>query len=60
VVGIAEKNLNAEFFENVLRHAFDSGSCAHRHKDRSFDLAVRQSQTTGAGGTAASFNLKSK
>ena len=33
VIGIAEDNLYAEFFEDVLRDALDRGQRTHRHED---------------------------
>ena len=45
MIGIAEKNLDAEFFENVLRHGFHRRRRSHRHEHGGFDLAVRSEQS---------------
>jgi len=58
VIGVAEKNLDAEFFENVLRNGFDRGDRADGHKDWGFDLTVGGEQTPGAGSAADGFDLK--
>ncbi len=51
VISIAEENLDAEFFENVLRHSFHSSSRAYRHKHGSLDLTVRRKQAAAPGRT---------
>lgn len=48
VIGVPEKDLDAEFFENVLRNALDRSQSAHRHKDRGFDLAMGGAEPPGA------------
>src|SRR5258708_37024661 len=58
VIGIAEKNLNAEFFESVLLHSLDRSQRPHRHKDRCFDFTVWRDQASGAGPVAGRLNLK--
>ena len=58
VIGVAEKNLNSEFFENVLRHAFDGRYRAHRHEHRGFDLAVRREQPPGASSAGAGLDME--
>jgi len=58
VIGVSQENFNAEFFENVLRDAFDRGQGSHRHEDRGFDFAVRRDQATGTGWPGSSLNLK--
>jgi hypothetical protein len=58
VVGVAEKNLNPEIFEQVLRNAFHRGQGSDRHENRSFDFAVRRQQAAGARRLGTEFNLK--
>ena len=58
VIGIAEKNLNPELFENILRHAFDGRNGAHGHKYRGFDLAVRSEQAPGAGRAGVALDME--
>src|ERR1022692_110957 len=48
VIGIAEKDLNAEFLENVLGHALYCRCRTDRHEHRGFDLAVRRDKPPGA------------
>ena len=58
MVGVPQKNLDAELFQNVLRDAFDRGQGSDRHEDRSFDYAVRRGQAAGASRAGSSFDLK--
>ena len=58
MVGIAEKNLNPEFFEQVLGNALDRGQGSDRHENRSFDFSVRRQQAAGARRPRTEFNLK--
>src|SRR5690348_7029039 len=53
VISVAEKNLDAKLFENVLRHTFYRSERADRHEDRSLDFAVRCSNTTQASRTSS-------
>src|SRR5579862_4175375 len=53
MISIAEKNLDTEFFENVLRHSFHRCRGSHRHEHRSFDLAVRRKQAATASCASA-------
>src|ERR1022692_2591446 len=48
MISIAKKNLNPEFFKNVLRHAFDGGNRADRHENRGFDFSMGRDQPPGA------------
>src|SRR5580700_1149885 len=59
VISIAEKNLDSELFENILRHAFDGRDGAHGHEYGGFDLAVRSMQAPGTrrAGTALDMEL---
>jgi hypothetical protein len=43
---------DAEFFENILRDRFHRRDRAHGHEHRSFDLAMRREQASGAGRAA--------
>src|SRR5579863_2390717 len=58
VISISQKNLHSEFFENILRHSFDSCSCAHGHEHGSFDLTMRRQQTACAGLAGLRLNVK--
>src|SRR5579862_932005 len=58
VIGVAEKNLDTEFLEHILRHTLDRGNCANRHKDRCFYLAVWSGESAGARGACSSLNKK--
>ena len=53
VISIAEKNLDPEFFENILRDGFDRGGGAYGHKHGSFDLSMGRDQATSAGRAGA-------
>jgi hypothetical protein len=53
VIGVAEENLHAQFFENVLRHCLHRTHGAHGHENWRLDFAMRSeqaSQARGAGG----------
>ncbi len=60
MISIAEKNLNTEFFESVLRDGLDGSDRADRHEHRRFDFAMGREQTAGsclvAGGLDAKFD----
>src|SRR5581483_5604899 len=56
VIRVAEKNPNAELFQNVLRHAFDGTKRSDRHEDWSLDLAVRSRDLAQASGTVSGVN----
>ena len=58
MVSISEKNLQAEFFENVLGDTFNRTQCPNRHKDRSLYLAVWSDEVPGTGTACGSLNLK--
>ncbi len=58
MISVAEKNLNPEFFENILRHTFDCGRRADGHEHGSFDLAVRRDEAAGARRLARGLNAK--
>src|ERR1700683_1717857 len=58
VISVAEKNLNAEFLENVLGHGFDRRRGADGHEHRRFDLAVRREQPPSASGAGMSLDLE--
>src|SRR5579862_4434952 len=51
VIGIAQNNLRAKFFQRVLGHAFHRRNRAHWHKNGSPNLGMRRTeapQTRGA------------
>src|ERR1700693_6223212 len=58
VVSVAQKNLNPEFFENVLRHALDRRYRADRHEHGGLDFPVRRGQPPGASAPANSLDAK--
>ena len=58
MVGVAEQNLDAEFFQDVLRNALDRCQRADRHEDGSLDLAVRSQQAARAGGAGGGVNFE--
>jgi len=58
MVGIREQNLDAEFFQHILRDALHRSEGPDRHEHRSLDLSVRSNELARTGGTAASFNLQ--
>ncbi len=60
MVGVVEQNLNVEFFEHVLRYAFDRGDGTDRHEDGSPDLSVRSEEAASPRRAASGFNLKGK
>ena len=60
MIGVVKKNLDAEFFERILRNTLDRADCADGHEDRRLDFAVRRGESTGAGAAIAGFNLEAK
>src|ERR1700683_515191 len=48
VIGVAEKNLHAKVFENILRHTFHCRHGANRHEHRGFNHSMRSEQPPGA------------
>ena len=60
MIGVVEQNLDAEFFQHILRHALDRADRADRHEDRRLDFAVRREESTGAGAAITGFNLEAK
>jgi hypothetical protein len=60
MVGIAENDLGAEFFEDVLRNGLYGSHGSNGHKDRRLDDAVRQLHAAYAGLSVASFDCEGK
>jgi hypothetical protein len=60
VIGVAEQNLDAKFFENILRNTFHTAQRADRHEYGRFDLPVRSEQAAGPGWAVRGFDLKLK
>lgn len=60
VIRVAQKNLNAEFFEKMLRHALDRSQRPDGHKHGSLDFAMRRKQASGAGATASGLDVELK
>ena len=58
MIGIAQQNLDAEFFQQILRNAFDAGKRAHRHEDWGFDFSVGSEQAAFAGRARSGVNLE--
>jgi len=48
MVGVAENDLSAEGFENILGDGFDGAGGANRHEDWSFDGSVREMELRAA------------
>ena len=44
MIGIGQQDLRVQLLQRFLWHAFDSGQRSHRHKHRSFDVAMRSGQ----------------
>ena len=49
MIGVAENDFGAEFFEGFIAHAFYGGLRADGHEERSFDGAVRRGQAATPG-----------
>ncbi len=58
MIRIAQKNLNAEFFEKMLRHALDRSQSPNGHKYGSLDFTMRRKQASGAGATASGLDVE--
>jgi len=58
VVGVAEDDFRADFFEQVLRDAFDRGLGAYGHEHRRFDGSVRGGELAAAGWASGGVNLE--
>src|SRR5437016_5680660 len=58
VIGVAEQDLHAQVFQQILWHALYGGERADRHKDRCLDDAMRGDQASGASITAVSVDFK--
>jgi hypothetical protein len=48
MIGVAEDDLRAEVFEDVLGHGLDGAGGADRHEDRSFDRLMGQMKPAAA------------
>jgi hypothetical protein len=57
MIGIAEQNLYAEIFENILRDPLDRPECSYRHEDGRLDLTVRSDESPRPSRPARGFNL---
>src|SRR5580704_18371442 len=58
VISIAENDLGAEFFQSLLRNAFDRRDRAHRYKHRRLNLAMRRRQPSEPSFAAGFFDVK--
>jgi hypothetical protein len=58
VIRISEENLNAEFLEDILRHALHRRKRADRHENWGLDFAMGSDQASGAGGAVPGLDLK--
>ena len=56
MVGVAENDLGAQFFEDVLGNGLHRRDGADGHEDRRFDLAMRRDDASGASAAIASFD----
>src|SRR5437879_1246681 len=48
VIGVPQDDLCPEFFEGLLRHAFDRCNRSHRHEDGRFDRGMRRVKSSPA------------
>ena len=61
MVGVREKNLDAEIFEILLRLSLDRRGCAHGHEGGSVNYAVRSGQAAQTrSGRVGGKNLEMK
>src|SRR5262249_2873422 len=60
VIGVAEQDLRAEFFEIPVRDAFDGALRADRHERRRLHVAVRRGDDTGACESGAVRNAEAE
>ncbi len=58
MVGIAEKNLDSKFLQDVLRNALHRRHSSNRHEHGSFDYAVRCSHPPQTGRSGGGFDFK--
>ncbi len=58
VISVAEKNLNPEFLENILRHGFDGSYRAHGHEHGGLDGAVRRAEAADSGLLAGGLDVE--
>ena len=58
MVGIAQQDLYAQFFQQILRDTLDGRKRANRHEYGGFNFSVRGDETTGAGGAGGGVNLE--
>ena len=58
VISISQKDLRAEFFEDVLRNSLDRCNCADRHEYRRFDDTVWSGEASQTGSILGRVNLK--
>ena len=60
MVSVAENDLRAKFFEDILRNGFDGRNGSDGHEDRRFNNTMRQLHAPYAGLTIASFDCEGK
>src|ERR1700693_400297 len=58
MVRVAKKNLDVEFFEDILRDRFYGCGGANGHEDRRFDLAMGRDEAPRASYTRASLDFE--
>src|SRR3954468_25048060 len=58
MIGVAEDNLSAEFFEDVLRNRLNAGDCADGHEHWRFNDAVRQLHAPDPSFAVVGFNCE--
>ena len=58
VIGIAQNDVSAQFFERVLGHPFHGAQRSHRHKYGGLDFSVRSEQATGAGSAVGGIDVE--
>ena len=58
VISVAQQNLRAKFFEDVLRNPFNRRYRADGHEDGSCNFSVRRDQAARASGASVGFNFE--
>jgi len=58
MIGIAQQDLYAQFFQQILGDALDAGKRANRHEYGGFNFSVRGDEATGTGGAGGGVNLE--
>ena len=57
MVCIREQNLDAKFFEHILRNTLNRTKRPHRHEHRCLNFSMRSDELASTGRAAGGFNL---